>query len=31
MIIAKYLQAHPMVEEVNYPGLETHPHHDVAK
>ena len=31
MTIAKYLQAHPMVEEVNYPGLETHPHHDVAK
>ncbi len=20
-----------MVEQVNYPGLETHPHHDVAK
>jgi len=31
MIIAKYLQVHPMVEQVNYPGLETHPHHDVAK
>lgn len=31
MIIATWLQNHPAVELVNYPGLETHPHHDVAK
>ena len=31
MIIAKYLQKHPLVEEVNYPGLETHAGHDIAK
>lgn len=31
MTIATWLEAHPMVEQVNYPGLETHLHHDVAK
>ena len=31
MTIAQWLQQHPMVEQVNYPGLETHVHHDVAK
>lgn len=31
MKIATWLQSHPAVEQVNYPGLETHPHHDVAK
>jgi len=31
MIIAKYLQNHSVVEEVNYPGLESHPDHDIAK
>jgi len=31
MIIAEWLQAHPQVEQVNYPGLKTHPHHDVAQ
>jgi cystathionine gamma-synthase len=31
MIIAEWLQAHPMVEQVNYPGLESHPNHDVAQ
>jgi cystathionine gamma-synthase len=31
MTIAKWLQQHPMVEQVNYPGLESHVHHDVAK
>ena len=31
MIIAKYLQNHPLVEQVNYPGLESHPGHAVAK
>jgi cystathionine gamma-synthase len=31
MTIARWLQDHPKVELVNYPGLETHQHHDVAK
>lgn len=31
MKIATWLQQHPSVEQVNYPGLETHVHHDVAK
>jgi cystathionine gamma-synthase len=31
MKIATWLQHHPQVEVVNYPGLETHVHHDVAK
>jgi cystathionine gamma-synthase len=31
MKIATWLQQHPKVEVVNYPGLETHVHHDVAK
>jgi cystathionine gamma-synthase len=31
MTIARWLQAQPLVEQVNYPGLETHPHHDVAR
>jgi cystathionine gamma-synthase len=29
--IARWLQQHPMIEQVNYPGLESHPNHDVAK
>jgi cystathionine gamma-synthase len=29
--VATWLQQHPAVEQVNYPGLETHVHHDVAK
>ena len=28
--IAGYLQGHPMVSKVHYPGLVTHPNHDVA-
>jgi methionine-gamma-lyase len=31
MKVAKYLEAHPMVETVYYPGLESHPQHDIAK
>ncbi|WP_261301559.1 cystathionine gamma-synthase family protein [Paenibacillus andongensis] len=31
MAIAKYLQKQPLVEVVNYPGLESHPNHDIAK
>ncbi|MEM7563124.1 MAG: cystathionine gamma-synthase family protein [Pseudomonadota bacterium] len=30
MTIARWLSEHPAVEQVNYPGLETHPNHDVA-
>ena len=29
--IAKWLQQRPMIEQVNYPGLESHANHDVAK
>jgi cystathionine gamma-synthase len=28
--IARWLQGHPAVDQVNYPGLESHLHHDVA-
>jgi len=28
--VAEYLTGHPKVESVNYPGLVTHPHHDIA-
>ncbi|MEH6446116.1 MAG: cystathionine gamma-synthase family protein [Oceanospirillaceae bacterium] len=31
MTIATWLANHPVVEHVNYPGLETHLHHDIAK
>ncbi len=30
MKVACYLQTHPLIENVFYPGLETHLHHDVA-
>ncbi len=30
MAVAKYLEAHPKVESVTYPGLESHPMHEVA-
>ena len=29
--IAEFLQAHPAVESVFYPGLPTHPNHEIAK
>jgi cystathionine beta-lyase/cystathionine gamma-synthase len=29
--IAQYLQKHPKVKQVNYPGLESHPQHELAK
>lgn len=29
--IMEYLVKHPKVEKIYYPGLETHPNHDVAK
>jgi len=31
MEIARYLEAHPKVEQVRYPGLESFPQHDLAK
>ncbi|KLO21668.1 MULTISPECIES: trans-sulfuration enzyme family protein [unclassified Marinitoga] len=31
MIIAKYLEDHPKVELVYYPGLASHPQHELAK
>jgi cystathionine gamma-synthase len=31
LTIARWLQRQPAVEQVNYPGLETHPHYDVAR
>lgn len=30
MAIARWLSRHPAVEQVNYPGLATHPNHDIA-
>ncbi len=29
--VAKFLEKHPKVEHVYYPGLEHHPHHELAK
>ena len=29
--IARWLEAHPKIERVYYPGLESHPQHDLAK
>src|SRR5581483_144782 len=29
--IARWLQSQRVIEQVNYPGLETHLHHDVAR
>jgi cystathionine gamma-synthase len=31
LTIARWLQGHPAVAAVFYPGLETHPHHDIAR
>jgi cystathionine gamma-synthase len=31
LTVARWLSKHPVVEQVNYPGLETHLHHDIAK
>jgi len=30
MQVARFLEAHPAVRRVNYPGLESHPQHDIA-
>jgi cystathionine gamma-lyase/homocysteine desulfhydrase len=29
--IVEFLQSHPSVEKIYYPGLESHPNHDIAK
>ena len=29
--LAEHLESHPAVERVHYPGLGSHPHHDVAR
>ena len=29
--LAEYLNSHPLVEKVNYTGLESHPYHETAK
>lgn len=29
--VAEFLESHPRVEKVYYPGLESHPYHDVAR
>lgn len=29
--LAKWLEEHPLVEKVNYPGLESSPYHDLAR
>lgn len=29
--IASFLENHPKIKKVNYPGLESHPQHDIAK
>ena len=31
LAIARYLQDHPAVAQVHYPGLESHPGHEIAK
>lgn len=31
MAVAKFLESHPKVEKVLYPGLESHPQHSLAK
>ncbi|MDH3973643.1 MAG: PLP-dependent aspartate aminotransferase family protein [Deltaproteobacteria bacterium] len=28
--LAEFLEGHPKVEKVHYPGLKSHPHHDIA-
>ena len=31
MILAKYLEQHPQIEWVRYPGLESHPQYDLGR
>ena len=30
LAVARFLESHPKVSRVTYPGLESHPHHDLA-
>lgn len=30
MAVARFLEDHPLVKKVNYPGLDSHPQHDLA-
>jgi methionine-gamma-lyase len=31
LIVARFLHAHPKIEQVYYPGLASHPQHDIAR
>jgi len=31
MALAEWLESHPAIDRVNYPGLKSHPGHDIAK
>jgi cystathionine beta-lyase/cystathionine gamma-synthase len=31
MAVARFLEQHPKVEQVSYPGLESHPQHEIVK
>jgi cystathionine gamma-synthase len=31
LAVARFLASHPRIERVYYPGLESHPHHEVAR
>jgi cystathionine gamma-lyase len=31
LAVARYLASHPRVQQVHYPGLESHPQHDLAR
>jgi cystathionine beta-lyase/cystathionine gamma-synthase len=31
MTVSRYLESHPRIRRVYYPGLASHPHHEVAK
>lgn len=30
LLVARFLESHPLVQKVHYPGLESHPDHEVA-
>nr|HML84592.1 PLP-dependent transferase [Bacteroidales bacterium] len=30
-LVAQFLASHPLVKRVNYPGLNTHPNHEIAE
>lgn len=31
MAVARFLESHPCIRRVYYPGLESHPHHEIAR